>query len=360
MPYDRNVESALKLFDSEFELSSVNDCGSSGYVLIGRHKLLDRPAVVKVYGSDESDIGEPSLIAACEHDNIVKIYYACRDHACGNMCYFMERCDADVCNKSIRFGQSIKEILNIIRGVVEGLAYLHCKEPQVLHGDIKPENVLMKDGVAKLCDFGSAFNCEENTDFIPSGTLLFKPPEVFAKKPFYGVVSDLYQVGVLGYYLLGGELDFSLKSYFTNAQKLELARLATGFEKSKYEDRIISGMITAGHLLKWKTLPSFIANRIVRIFKKATAQTGRYTSAADMLLELNNCKDFIDWRFVSSLEWRLEYGGVTYRIVKESAHWVAALCSKSETWRRKLGTKDTSFEGCLRKLKRDIGADRDA
>ncbi|KAG8953690.1 hypothetical protein FRC04_001894 [Tulasnella sp. 424] len=45
----------------------------------------------------------------------------------------------------------------LLRGyqVASGLAYLHSMDPQIVHGDVKPENILIgADGVARLVDFG--------------------------------------------------------------------------------------------------------------------------------------------------------------------------------------------------------------
>ncbi|KIO25926.1 hypothetical protein M407DRAFT_50721, partial [Tulasnella calospora MUT 4182] len=45
--------------------------------------------------------------------------------------------------------------LRIAHQVASGLAYLHSRNPPIVHGDIKPENVLVsKEGVVKLTDFG--------------------------------------------------------------------------------------------------------------------------------------------------------------------------------------------------------------
>ncbi|KAG8982320.1 hypothetical protein FRB94_006713, partial [Tulasnella sp. JGI-2019a] len=61
--------------------------------------------------------------------------------------------------------------LKLIIGAANGLLYLHTLSPPVIHGDIKPDNVLVNDaGEAALCDFGLARILEQlTTGFTTSG-----------------------------------------------------------------------------------------------------------------------------------------------------------------------------------------------
>ncbi|KAG8941297.1 hypothetical protein FRC04_004616 [Tulasnella sp. 424] len=53
--------------------------------------------------------------------------------------------------------------LKLLLDVAKGLAHLHSQNPSVVHGDIKPENVLINDtGDALIIDFGLAMVMEEN------------------------------------------------------------------------------------------------------------------------------------------------------------------------------------------------------
>lgn len=47
-----------------------------------------------------------------------------------------------------------EDTLKLIRGICQGLAYLHSKG--VLHRDIKPQNILLKGNQPKIADFGFA------------------------------------------------------------------------------------------------------------------------------------------------------------------------------------------------------------
>ena len=50
---------------------------------------------------------------------------------------------------------AMNDIKDYMRQILRGMAYVH--EKGICHRDLKPENILKnKDGVVKICDFGSA------------------------------------------------------------------------------------------------------------------------------------------------------------------------------------------------------------
>ena len=94
---------------------------------------------------------------------------------------------------------------SIIHQLAFGINYIHnC---QILHCDIKPQNVLVnKDFIIKLADFGQAMHCEAN-DFINKthGTYQFMSPESvagiihLAQGSFSGKAADIWAFGVTIY-----------------------------------------------------------------------------------------------------------------------------------------------------------------
>ena len=52
-------------------------------------------------------------------------------------------------------GMSYGDFLPISVSVSQGLKYLHENQPQILHLNLKPSNILLfGDGQAKICDYG--------------------------------------------------------------------------------------------------------------------------------------------------------------------------------------------------------------
>ncbi|MCC5849283.1 MAG: protein kinase [Verrucomicrobia bacterium] len=102
---------------------------------------------------------------------------------------------------------SENRILNIVEGIVQGLADTH--ECGILHGDIMPRNLLIApDGTPKLSDFGLArFQGQDAGDLEDWSSPYYMPPERIRGEP-EDHRSDFYSLGTTLYYLLCDDLPF--------------------------------------------------------------------------------------------------------------------------------------------------------
>ncbi len=118
----------------------------------------------------------------------------------GAMYIIMEYLEGSNLRELICSGGILEEekALEIILDVLEVLDYLYSMKPHPLvHGDIKPENIIISNGRAVLIDFGSTDNEEASSGFCA--------PERFAGIA-KSIESDLYAVGELLHYLLSGDI----------------------------------------------------------------------------------------------------------------------------------------------------------
>lgn len=128
---------------------------------------------------------EASVLAKIQHENIIGFrgFVKAVD---GRHCLAMEACGrslGEIVEDRYEDAQgpfTPAEILKVVRNIANALDYLH-NEMKLMHGDIKPGNILIKGDfeVVKLCDLGVCVEIQENgraQDY--TGTLIYNAPEV--------------------------------------------------------------------------------------------------------------------------------------------------------------------------------------
>lgn len=101
---------------------------------------------------------------------------------------------------------SNQEIIAIATALCDILIYLHVRQPPVIHRDIKPQNVIMKDnGQVVLIDFDIArvYNSASQADTQFFGTREYAPPEQYGFSQTDSR-TDIYSLGILLRYMLTG------------------------------------------------------------------------------------------------------------------------------------------------------------
>lgn len=86
---------------------------------------------------------------------------------------------------------------------------------KILHQDLKPDNILIKDGVCKLTDFGfSIFHEGVILGKKRKGTLEYMPLEKLIRMHYEASTkSDVYAIGVIIYRMITGRHPYVNKKY---------------------------------------------------------------------------------------------------------------------------------------------------
>jgi formylglycine-generating enzyme required for sulfatase activity/tRNA A-37 threonylcarbamoyl transferase component Bud32 len=123
---------------------------------------------------------EMRLTASLHHPNIVQILQGGEDH--GWLYLAMEYVEGTTLQHELqRRGRLAPlEAVRIAAQIARALAAAHDHVPSVVHRDLKPGNVLLRnDGVAKVADFGiaKAFDVGADATTSPMGTPVYMSPE---------------------------------------------------------------------------------------------------------------------------------------------------------------------------------------
>ena len=166
---------------------------------------------------------EFEIMHNCIHENIMKIYGICiriLDQTTYALYVLMELSEGDW-DKEIKYHlskkkyYSEKKLINILRQLTSALLFMQ-KKAKVSHRDIKPQNVLLFNGIYKIADFGEAKMANMNSEINTlRGTELFMSPVLYSglKHDKNDVNHDPYKSDVfsLGFcFLYAATLNFDL------------------------------------------------------------------------------------------------------------------------------------------------------
>jgi len=163
---------------------------------------------------------EIMIMKKMKHVNIVTLTEVIDDPAGSKLLLVMEFMEGgpvltrEALEKRERLPESLA--LQYFRDMIKALDYLHCFK--VVHGDLKPENVLMAaSGDVKLSDFGCSKVFATGNEYLErcNGTPAFLAPEMMKPNTRYrGRPTDVYALGACLYTLVFGRIPFSAPNLY--------------------------------------------------------------------------------------------------------------------------------------------------
>jgi serine/threonine-protein kinase len=231
------------------------------------------------------------ILVALEHPHIARLYDAGVD-ASGRVFLAMEFVEGAAidayCDSA---GLRIAERIRLFVQVVEAVHFAH--QALVIHGDLKPGNVLVnRRGEIRLLDFGTARLLEEpardgavtpaETDAGESAPL-YAAPEQLVRDPVT-TATDVYSLGVLLYRLLTGALPFGGGRTARNAiEHAVVTQEPVAPSRVEIEDKAASRRGVATRRLR-AVLAGDLDTIVLKALKKTPQQ--RYASADALAQDL--------------------------------------------------------------------------
>jgi tetratricopeptide (TPR) repeat protein/tRNA A-37 threonylcarbamoyl transferase component Bud32 len=209
-----------------FVILKLLGTGGMGQVYQAQDTKLKRVVAIKRMAPrlqhDERDrrrfLREAQQASALNHPNIAGIYDVIEEE--GEIFLIMEYVEGTPLRLVMHNSVSPEQFFDLAIQGMEALNAAH--EKGILHGDIKPENIMLTpEGRVKILDFGVArrfslgdseatLTAETLTASI-SGTPAYMAPEVLMQKPYDGR-ADLFSMGLVYYEMLGGQQPFETDS----------------------------------------------------------------------------------------------------------------------------------------------------
>ncbi|GAB9476870.1 hypothetical protein Gpo141_00013928 [Globisporangium polare] len=138
------------------------------------------------------------------HGNLVRCYESFVKG--GRLFIIMEHCPDGDLHSHIQSlaSKALSEpvALRFFREILLGVQFLH-QHLGVAHRDLSLENVLLKDGVCKIADFGLSTSASRiSTELV--GKAYYMAPEVVANLPYDPTKADVWSLGVMLFVMLTG------------------------------------------------------------------------------------------------------------------------------------------------------------
>ncbi|KAG7399927.1 hypothetical protein PHYBOEH_007613 [Phytophthora boehmeriae] len=182
----------------DIQLNDDSFCrGSFGKIYRGKYMNAD--VVIKCIeiqsDNDRSDFLREVRIwhEVSRHPNITPFFGACHvGLPCFMACKYITDGSLPEYLRS-QTEEGCSKVWRALLGVIHGLQFLHSKD--IVHGDLKGNNILVEGDTAMLTDFGMSFyRSEERPRFDNVGAIRWRAPEFLTEGPSFE--ADIYSLGM--------------------------------------------------------------------------------------------------------------------------------------------------------------------
>jgi eukaryotic-like serine/threonine-protein kinase len=193
--------------------------GITGKVYLAKHNLLETSIAIKIFNKEitkekeeiENLKKEARIGMNLSNRYILKTFGLEKNNETYFLC--MEYAKMGSLRKILNNSENISLELEHTKTILESCstALVHAHKHSVIHGDLKPSNILVAElGVIKLADFGASLYKNQQGKYI-RGTPIYMSPEQKKGKDI-DEKTDIYSLGEIIYELLVGESRYPQKA----------------------------------------------------------------------------------------------------------------------------------------------------
>ena len=209
------MEQQLPIKRGNFMLLKVLGKGAYGEVYLARYensnqffaiKKVSRSQVEKNSKSKEYFTTETKLMSEFNHPNLMKVLSLM---ITANSYYIVtEYCNSGCLNSKLQEVESKDDFIPertcfiYLFQIISGITEMHSRN--IVHRDIKPDNILFHGDVVKIADFGFAKPIDVDYLVTKVGTPLYQAPEIMCteRNTVYTNAVDIWSIGVTFYKML--------------------------------------------------------------------------------------------------------------------------------------------------------------
>lgn len=193
--------------------------GAGAFGVVVRALFLGSEVAVKTAKAtptmQDSDVrqlcNELRLLRRLRHPNVVCIYGAYVDTDCKSVGLVMELLHGQTFEDTILEGPLSLTRVQLLVDAASALAFLHSRQPRVIHGDLKASNFFAESCPlrtpsqvrGKLLDFGLANTLTKRAQ-VRGGTSRYMAPELFGSPQHPRPPADVFALGRLIYFAVCG------------------------------------------------------------------------------------------------------------------------------------------------------------
>ncbi len=232
----KGLEHKAKITD--FEILTDLGPGTYGKVYLAIHKETKAEYAIKVIDLNKNEIDDKKNFRRAvedmykiHHPNIVKLFghFEYNDGFCFIMEYISKGNVDNLIPTEKKKKPKAKICASIIKDVICAVYFLHNMKPPIFDIDIKPENVLLSEGlVAKLTDLSyNKYIIEKSfarKNVAAASSRIYLAPESFRQEKYDKAV-DIWRIGILLFELVTGTFPFlghDIPSVIDNILKLKI------------------------------------------------------------------------------------------------------------------------------------------